>query len=266
MANLELMLEKQLLTLLNSEVISSGDVNVDFCSFKFDASWNGYVKTAVFYQDKNLVQYAVLGSDNTCQVPAAAVAVEGNLHIGVFGVNGSKVLTSTMERVYIRQGAVSGAEINVEPADDVFLAIIAQYQRILEMMQEYEEAAAEAADRIEEQNRILETLHAFDIDEITQRMDLIEDRMASYANTAKSIMDREVILRDVQIQFTERVCRIESDRVSSSSLCDVYFDEFSYETASRALILPVSHDGYIELTSSVEIKDALTANILVRRY
>ena len=197
MANLELMLEKQLLTLLNSEVISSGDVNVDFCSFKFDASWNGYVKTAVFYQDKNLVQYAVLGSDNTCQVPAAAVAVEGNLHIGVFGVNGSKVLTSTMERVYIRQGAVSGAEINVEPADDVFLAIIAQYQRILEMMQEYEEAAAEAADRIEEQNRILETLHAFDIDEITQRMDLIEDRMASYANTAKEIKGREIVLRDI---------------------------------------------------------------------
>lgn len=48
-------------------------------------------------------------------------------------------------------------------------------------------------------------------------------------------------------------------------LCDVYFDEYSYEMASTVLILPVSYNGYLELISSVDIVDELMANILVRR-
>ncbi len=52
MANLDMVLEKQLLTLRNREIISSGDVNVDSCRFVFDGEWEGYTKTAVFYQDR----------------------------------------------------------------------------------------------------------------------------------------------------------------------------------------------------------------------
>ena len=52
MAQIEIKLEKQLLTIQNREVISSGDVNYDSCRFEFDESWEGYIKTAVFYQEK----------------------------------------------------------------------------------------------------------------------------------------------------------------------------------------------------------------------
>lgn len=265
MAKLEMVLEKQLLTLRNKEIVSSGDVNVDSCQFLFDGEWEGYTKTAVFYQDKKDVQYAVLDSGNRCVIPAAAMAKEGNMYIGVFGVSGSKVLTSTMERIYVRQGAISGDAVSTEPSDDIFLAIIAQYQRILELMREYEDTAERFDTTMKEQNVLLENLNAFEVQEIQKRLDLIEDRMISYANTAKEIMGREVILRDVPIRFVDGVCRIESEHVTENSLCDVYFDEFSYEVAAKALILPVSHDGYIELTSSITVQEALNANILVRR-
>lgn len=78
-------------------------------------------------------------------------------------------------------------------------------------------------------------------------------------------MSREIIIRDVPVKFVNKVCRIENDVVTADSLCDVYFDEYSFEIASKALIMPVSYAGYIELTSSIDIMEELTANILVRR-
>ena len=266
MAQIEVTLERQLLTIQNQEVISSGDISYDICAFSFDGTWDGYVKTGVFYQDKGNVQYAVLGADGTCTVPAQAMAREGNMYIGVFGISGSKVLTSTLERVYIRQGAISGDTVSTEPSDDVFLAIIAQYQRIAQLMQEYEAAAEGFNIRMEEQNGILESLNAFDVAEVMERLGQIEDRMVSYANTAKMIVEREVRIRGVPVRFVERACRIEDGAITADSLCEVFFDEYSYEIAAKALILPVSHDGWLDLASSVDINEELTADILVRRY
>ncbi len=168
MAQIEMLLEKQVLTIRNQEVISSGDMDYDTCSFVFDTSWNGFTKTGVFYQDKKNVQYAVLGADGTCTIPAQAMAKEGNMYIGVFGVNGSKVMTSTVERVYIRQGAISGDTVSTEPSDDVFLAIIAQYQRITEMMQGYEATAAEISG-------ILRDLNAYDVSDVLRKLNAVED-------------------------------------------------------------------------------------------
>ncbi|WP_286080614.1 hypothetical protein [Parablautia intestinalis] len=265
MAQIRLVLEKQLLTIQNREIISSGDSNYDTCILTFDKSWEGFTKTAVFYQDKTNVQYAVLDKDNTCVIPAAAMAREGRMHIGVFGIKDTAVLTSTLETIEIAEGAISGGNISTEPTDDVFLAIIAQYQRIVEMMVQYESTASQFNEQMAEQNRILETLNAFDVVEISQRLDVIEDRMVNYTNLAKIIMNREVIIRDVPIKFVNKVCKVENEVITANSLCDVYFDEYSFEIASKALILPVAFEGYIELSSSIDIMDELKANILVRR-
>lgn len=265
MAQIQILLEKQLLTIQNGEIIASGDSNFDSCAFTFDETWDGFVKTAVFYQDKANVQYAVLGNDNTCVIPAAAMARAGRMYIGVFGIKDTAVVTSTLGMINIKEGAISGGNVSTEPTDDVFLAIIAQYQRIVEMMAQYESTASQFNEMMAEQNSLLETLNAFDVLEIKQQLDIIEDRMVNYTNLAKEIQDREVVLRDVPVKFTNKVCKVENEAFRESSLCDVYFDEYSFEIAAKALILPVSYDGYMELTSSIDIVDELTANILVRR-
>lgn len=265
MTILELQLENQLLTLLNQEIIASGDANIDKCAFSFSKEWDGFVKTAVFYQNKNNVQYAVLGNDDTCMIPAAAMARAGRMYIGVFGIKDTAIFTSTLATIDIREGAISGENISVEPTDDIFLAIIAQYQRIVELMSSYEKTAEQFNIRMAEQNKILETLNAFDVVELKKQLDMIENRMIDYTILAEKIMSREVIIRDVPIKFVNKICRIESEFITANSLCDVYFDEYSYETASTVLILPVSYDGYLELSCSADIVDELTANILVRR-
>ncbi|GFI18883.1 hypothetical protein IMSAG249_02237 [Lachnospiraceae bacterium] len=265
MAQINILLEKQLLTIQNMEIIASGDSNFDSCEFTFDKTWDGFVKTAVFYQEKTNVQYVVLGNDDTCMIPAAAMAKAKRMYIGVFGIKGTAVITSTLGTVDIREGAISGGNISTEPADDVFLAIIAQYQRIVEMMAQYESTAEQFNIQMAEQNRILETLNAFDVVEIRQQLDIIEERMISYTDLANEIMSREIVIRDVPVKFIDKVCRVENEVITAESLCDVYFDEFSYETAAKALILPVSFDGYIELTSSIDITEELNASILIRR-
>lgn len=265
MSQIEILLNKQLLTIQNREIISSGDVNYDTCSFSFDDTWDGFTKTGVFYQDKGNVQYAVLDSNDICVIPAAAMAKEGKMYVGVFGIQNTTILTSTLDTINIERGAILGGNISTEPTDDVFLSIIAQYQRILEMMAQYEGTAAQFNVLMAEQNTILEALNAFDVAEIMRKLDQVEERMNNYTNLAKEIMGREIILRDIPVRFVNGACRVENKAITAASLCDVYFDEYSYELASRALILPVTYDGYVELTSSINIADELTANILIRR-
>ena len=65
MAQIRLVLEKQLLTIQNREIISSGDSNYDTCILTFDKSWEGFTKTAVFYQDKI---YILCAQDNIVDV------------------------------------------------------------------------------------------------------------------------------------------------------------------------------------------------------
>lgn len=265
MAQIKLLLEKQLMSIENQEIISSGNSSFDSCKFQFDETWDGFTKTGVFYQDKANVQYAVLGNDDTCMIPAAAMARAGRMYIGVFGMKDTAVVTSTLCIIDIKEGAISGENVSTEPTDDVFLAIIAQYQRIADLMSRYEETAEQFNITMTEQNSILETLNAFDVTEISQRLDLIEDRMINYTNLAKEIQNREIIIRDAPVKFVNKVCRIENDAITADSLCDVYFDEYSFELASKSLIMPVSYDGYLELNSSIDIAEELIANILVRR-
>lgn len=265
MAQIDIILDKQLLTIQNMEIIASGDSNFDSCKFIFDDTWEGFTKTGVFYQNKSNVQYAVLGNDDTCMIPAAAMAKAGRMYIGVFGIKDTAVVTSTLATIDIKEGAISGGNVSTEPTDDVFLAIIAQYQRIINMMSQYESTAAQFNKLMEKQNSILETLNAFDVVELMQKLEIIEERMINYTNIAKEIMDREVIIRDIPVKFVNKVCKIENGVITEDSLCDVYFDEYSLEISSKALILPVSYDGYIELTSSIDILEELNASILVRR-
>lgn len=266
MAQIEIKLEKQLLTIQNREVISSGDVNYDSCRFEFDESWEGYTKTAVFYQEKQRVYYAILDNENKCYIPAPAIVKASPLYIGVFGVLGNKILTSSMDSLPIVEGAISGAEVDIEPSDTVFAAIVASYQAILDTITKQNQSLDQTKEILKEQNRILETINAFDVVEVSGQLLVIKENMILHNKLAQELIDREVILKNIPIRFVDGECVIQNELITDESLCDVYFDEYSYEFALKALILVSSYDGYIRITSSENIEEELRANILVRRY
>lgn len=222
MAQIEIILEKQLLTIQNREVISSGDMNYDSCKFEFDEAWEDYIKTAVFYQNKKQVYYAVLDKDNKCFIPAMALAKASPLYIGVFGVRGNKIITSTMDSISIVEGAVSGTELDIEPSDTVFASIVAYYQVILDAVAEqnaileraneliaeqldiaksetvqrveavYEETNArleEAYKLLADQNDWLRELGAFEIEPLEIRMSNMEITLAGYGEVISAAKD-----------------------------------------------------------------------------
>lgn len=278
MAQIELKLEKQLLTIQNREILASGGMNVDRCAFTFDESWEGYTCTGVFYQDKNSVQYAVLEKDNTCIIPPAARASEGRMYIGVFGVKGSSILTSTLDTIDIQEGSISGNNVSTEPTDDIFLAIIAQYQAIMDLVAEQNMKLEEANQILAEQMELLERLNVFEVDALEHRMSAMEMTLGSYTvvmDEMKNEVDEKLefiensafVIPEIQITFDENnEFRYEDERITSNSVANAYFGAIEVETLLRNNIYVETFDGYILFTCAVPLSDPVVCTVEVRGY
>lgn len=267
MAQIEIILEKQLLTIQNREVIASGDCNYDKCAFAFDEEWEGYIKTAVFYQEKQEVYYAVLDNEDKCTIPSPALTKAKPLCVGVFGVMGNKIITSTMDSISIVEGAVSGMEVDVEPSSTVFAAIVANYQAILDAITAQNKSFNEAYGLLQSQNALLDKLNAFEIEPLESRMSAMEFTLSNYGDVIEGIKNLSFLIKDVAVVFDENnECRIDDERVDEECLCTAYFDAISVEEALGHAIFVESHNGYILIiTTTTDFKEQLTCTIEVRR-
>lgn len=257
-------LENQLLSKLNQEIIASGDSNTDQCIFQFSDEWKDYIKTAVFYQNKSNVSYVVLNSEDTCVVPAAAMSSEGYMHVGIFGVHGNEILTSTVESTYIEEGAVSGIEIDLEPSDDIFLAIIAEYQQISEQMAYHNKTADELKASVQQQNERLAELNAFDVLETLQTVREIQTAQTDYGSRITRLEENHFALPHLEINFKEKTLKIEDARLTKSSIADVYFESDSFAEATEAEVDGETFDGYLELRCTYIPEFPLYATIMIR--
>lgn len=260
MAIINLKLENQLLTKTNEVILSSGDNEVDSCCFNFDENWNGYIKTAVFYQEKGREQYAVLDKEDTCIIPSGAMTKAGVMCIGVFGAKGKEVITSTVVKVEILQGAVDGGSLDLEPADDIFLSIIAKYQAVLNQYDEINFSYDEIQSLISRQNQILEGLNAFDVDNINQRMSEIENTIDS-VNELGNEFRKNFRIDNITVAFEKGVFVYEDERINEKTLCDVYFDTECIDSAAATIVSVESFDGYIQFTSTFTCAEELTCSI-----
>lgn len=93
--------------------------------FTFDTDWESLVKTAVFYQNAGSVYHVVLDSEGSCIVPHEALSNSGLLYIGVFGVSGTKRITTNLVIVDISQGSYGEGLTPPEPSEDIYAQIIA---------------------------------------------------------------------------------------------------------------------------------------------
>lgn len=278
MAVLNLKLKEQLLELQNEEILASGGVKVDRCSFTFDEAWDGYTCTGVFYQDKNSVQYAVLENDNSCEIPSAARAKEGRMYIGVFGTKGSKILTSTLVFVDINEGAISGENVSTEPTDDVFVAIIAQYQAIMDMVAEQNLKLEEANQILKEQTELLEKLNVFEVEALENRMSKMEMTLDDYGRVIaeehqavndklQEIEDKSFLIKNVNVVFDENnQFRLDDERIREESVVNAYFGVIEVEDLLKNNIYVESFNGYVLFTAGVAIEGSHICTLEVRGY
>lgn len=106
----------------NTPVIASGGVNEDRVVFDFSASWNGYIKTCVFYRAETHIAIPVIMDDDTAVIPAEVIAQPGKF---LFGVVGEKAdVTYTSEMVMFRVNVGAKTELIPSPTADIYAQII----------------------------------------------------------------------------------------------------------------------------------------------
>ena len=122
----------QALTLINSPVIASGGLNENKLECEFCEKWDGFSKTAVFYQDKKNVYYSVLDENDTCIIPKEATASKGTMCFGIFGSKGDVTRTSEVLRYKIDEGAITDDLKPSDPTPDIYEQLLAKLQEIRE--------------------------------------------------------------------------------------------------------------------------------------
>lgn len=78
---------KAVLTITETETITSGAQRVFECAFTVNSDWDGLNRTAVFRAGTKAVS-VLLGDDNTAEIPWEVLQTAGiTLRIGLYGTN-----------------------------------------------------------------------------------------------------------------------------------------------------------------------------------
>lgn len=119
--------KKNVLTVNQREVVTSGSVNVYEVQFQFDSEWDGLEKTAVF-QAGDCTVSTLLDETETCIIPWEVFQdAKRTLYAGVYGTkNGNTVLPTIWTSLgEIKQGCEPG-ESTQPPTPSVYEQILAE--------------------------------------------------------------------------------------------------------------------------------------------
>ena len=124
---IQLHAEKNCLTVVKPELLTSGSVNVNTVSIEFSADWEGLSRVAVFASSTTQISIA-LDSTNQCFIPWECLVTPNlNLRIGVYGMQGTTIVLPTIwaSLGVIRPGVTTGAEPS-PPTPDAYQKVLAE--------------------------------------------------------------------------------------------------------------------------------------------
>jgi len=130
MSLIKIKCEDQVLHLVNSPAIFSGDVNYDEVTFEFCDNWTNFTKTAVFYNNKETPYMQILDVNNSCVIPKEVLTSQGYIYIGVFGVNGDVVITSQILKYRVLEGVPTENLEQPDPNPDILEQIVSDYNEV----------------------------------------------------------------------------------------------------------------------------------------
>lgn len=124
MTTIKVILNDQDITIVQNPLLASGDLESVILHADFSPEWDGYAKTAVFYQNEKNVFHAVLNGNGECVIPWEAMKAEGFLFFGIFGAKDDTRKTSEVVRYRIRKGAWSEETAVHDPTPDIYTQIL----------------------------------------------------------------------------------------------------------------------------------------------
>lgn len=118
----------QVLTATRMPRISCNNQNTVKLHVDFDATWDGYSKSAVFYTSKDPKPYEVIiSSDGNCLVPAEVLIEEATLYIGIRGVKTSSKEVKSTTPVKYRVLAGTPSTVISDPTPTVYQQLLEAY-------------------------------------------------------------------------------------------------------------------------------------------
>lgn len=111
--------------LAKTETLTSGSTNVNQIKFKFNESWAGLDRTAVFKAGKQQTS-VILGDDNVCNIPWNTLLIPNiMLSVGVYGSQGNEIVLPTVWASLgkIKEGVTLGSEPSEIP-DNLYNQIL----------------------------------------------------------------------------------------------------------------------------------------------
>ena len=124
---IQLHAEKNCLTVVAAELLTSGSVNVNTVSIEFSADWEGLSRVAVFASSTTQISIA-LDSTNQFFIPwECLVAPNLNLRVGVYGMQDTTIVLPTIwaSLGVIHPGVTTGAEPS-PPTPDAYQKVLAE--------------------------------------------------------------------------------------------------------------------------------------------
>lgn len=120
----------QSLALVGTPLVASGGKNEDLAQFEFCEKWDGYTKTATFYQDEKHAYYSLINEKDTCVIPCEVLQKEGNLYFGVFGTKDNVTRTSQILKYKVVKGAITEGIKPSDPTPNIYEQFLTEVNRI----------------------------------------------------------------------------------------------------------------------------------------
>lgn len=154
MTTISLFTNDQHLSVAMQPKIASGDWNSVRLHVDFDAKWDAYAKSAVFFTSNDETVYEMILTAGECTIPHEVLAESGILYIGVRGVKASNqaVKTSSIVKYKVVDGAPAGNGTTVEPTADVYQQILSAYGSVDDRFAQVSDEIAQAMADAEQQH------------------------------------------------------------------------------------------------------------------
>lgn len=123
---LNIICNDQQLICQNDIVVASGGINDTLIHFSFSEDWNGFIKTAAFYNIYKKIEFKII-LNNECFIPSNIINKEGSIWIGVFGYKNEITKTTNLARYDIKSGAISIPE---DPQESIYEELLTKINEL----------------------------------------------------------------------------------------------------------------------------------------
>lgn len=120
------------LTITQKPLLASGDKDSVLLHVDFDAEWDGYTKTAIFYQNPNKAYHVILDMNDECVIPWEVLTTEGTMHFGIYAIKDGTRKTSQVIAYKITKGAWYEDTKPSDPTPDIYTQIMTRCDDVIQ--------------------------------------------------------------------------------------------------------------------------------------